>query len=694
MLETERYTTNYFGREEKPKAGPHFHGGPDLMGFPAPHNCPPRYTMTEEMEHAVRLMRETVDRLLKFEARVKAEIAELSHHLASDNVIFKESMNTAWISFLTDVKNEVNSFESTVNADLNAFKAEVESNYANLSEDTKSQIAQNLATYEAKLAELGDKFDKQYTSLLESVNARIDAYNAANGEAMASFQREIITQFNTFTQSINADYAAFTESVGNTIHEFRTHWEQIITERLAAQDGRISDAELYMKANIGATVRTLIGDMHANGDFTDIIEGEVFNDLEARSMLEYHTATTEKGGNFCASYCRATGRVFYVPYGSTLEVSETLDLTGLDVEIHGTVRFKHNGVGMIVGGSSAVGDIRRINIRNVSHAAFKTGDVSVRCVGLMRGNVNIDNAPVIQLYADGDVDAIHAIGYSTFNIGTCRVLELTDNPNAKGVGWINENYFVVNRITERLTIEGHSFAHDNNVFMKPCIEGASLVLKNCVRNRFYDVRGEGNFTVSMDADTRYNYIQNNFHWTPVHTHAGVTDNGRNNVFVNSLYESLETVPFYVINDKTLERYAVTAADSFAVDNGKVKPSKSYAKLLMNVTVPVDGVSFIGMDSDAKTFQLYATPLSADGSVIVGGLDYTGGIKQNNDGTYQPSDEQSAAFIEIINPAVKYLRLTLDTAITGVKSFDNVTLYALCKKQNAPKVARLAECLKI
>lgn len=269
MFEVEKHMHKpFFEREPVPHmpCGPH------------PHEKP-RYTMTEEVEHTARLMRETIERLLRFEERVKTEIADLSRNLTADNVIFKNSMCESWNTFLMEVKNEINIFEGNIEADLKLFKADIESNYANMSEDVNGKISDLESRYEQAMTELKASVQEQYNSFVESVNSRLDANNEATSQAFADFQRQLTTQLNTFEQTMNANYATFTESIGNSMHEFRTHWEQIITERFAAQDGKLSDAEMYMKTNLEANIATLIGDMHANGELADIIEGEVFNDL-------------------------------------------------------------------------------------------------------------------------------------------------------------------------------------------------------------------------------------------------------------------------------------------------------------------------------------------------------------------------------------------------------------------------------
>lgn len=244
-----------------------------------PENPKPRYTMTEEVEHTARLMRETIDRLLKFEERVKAETADLSKSLTSDNVIFKGAMHEAWNTFLNEVKNEINAFESTLESDIQLFKTDIETNYSGILDSVQEKIDAFETQYQESFENLSYSVTNSYTEFVQAMNTRIDNHNTTVSQALADYQQKLNTELNSFEQTMNTNYTTFTEGVNESITTFKNTWAQIITERFAQQDGRISDAEMYMKGNLEATATTLIGDMHSNGDFIDIIEGEVFNDL-------------------------------------------------------------------------------------------------------------------------------------------------------------------------------------------------------------------------------------------------------------------------------------------------------------------------------------------------------------------------------------------------------------------------------
>ena len=302
-------------------------GGPDFPpppgSPPVPHSCPPRYTMTEEVEHSARLMRETIDRLLKFEERVKRDVTDLSKNLTSDNVIFKNAMHESWTTFLMEVKNEINVFEANMESDIRMFKSEIETDYANFADSINTRFGEFETKYEQEFTALTSSIQEQYNTFAESVNARIDAYNENTAQAFADYQRKLQTELNSFEQTMNTNYQTFTESMGNSMHEFRTSLEQIVNERLTAQDAKLSDAEMYMKTNLEATVTTLIGDMHANGEFNEIIEGEVFNDLQRKvdgfgrmSVLYFGAVGDGETDNTAAfQLAVASGRKLFVPRG-------------------------------------------------------------------------------------------------------------------------------------------------------------------------------------------------------------------------------------------------------------------------------------------------------------------------------------------------------------------------------------------
>ncbi|MBQ8169060.1 right-handed parallel beta-helix repeat-containing protein [bacterium] len=390
----------------------HDHDHPHNSMCPEFHHVKPKYTMTEEVEHTARLMRETIDRLIKFEKRVKGEIADLSKNVMSDNVIFKNAMHESWTTFLMEVKNEVNIFEATVNADIEMFKAQIESDYATLRDDVNERIAENLATFNQKLTEYVNQYQESFDAFVANINSRLDEFNANHAQAFADFQRHITTELNTFEQTMTTNYETFVESVNTTLHTFKDTWETIINERLAAQDGRISDAEMYMKTNLEATITTLIGDMHANGDFSEIIQGEVFNDLQRKvdglgyiSVLYFGARGDGEFDNSAAIQLAVNtvrNGVIYFPRGVYL-VGEDIDIPS---ETH------------IVGGTNAV--IKRIGNRLDKYAIFNIENAE---------NVTIENLAIEgERYEHETTTGQHGVGVNIANsrrvtIKNCHISE-------------------------------------------------------------------------------------------------------------------------------------------------------------------------------------------------------------------------------------------------------------------------------
>lgn len=267
--------------------------------------CKPRYTMTEEVEHTAREMRNTIERLLRFEERVKTDMSDLGRQLTSDNVLFKDTLNSSWNLFLQEVKNEINMFEGNVDASVSLFKSDLESNYATLSEDCYAKVNSCLETVNKQVTELEQNYETaftelkttlmlEYQALSDSVTNQIEWNNGAMQEANRDFQQKLTTDLNMFQATMNTNYDTFVKSIGDSWHTFKETFEATTDYRLNEMESTIADNEAYMKTNLNATIQAMIGDMHASGEFAEIIEGEVFNDLEDK--INAHGVTPEMFG--------------------------------------------------------------------------------------------------------------------------------------------------------------------------------------------------------------------------------------------------------------------------------------------------------------------------------------------------------------------------------------------------------------
>lgn len=238
----------------------------------------PRFTLSEDMLHTMTEMRQTIDRMLKFEHRVECEVHDLMSKLTSDNCLFKDTFASSFTLFKEEVKNEINLFESNLDNTIKLFTDNLKGDYDGLVEEVQGQHVENLKQYEAKLKEAESEMD----AIFEAFKSNVESMISNEGDSNADFQRKLTTEFNMFEADINQKFRNFTDTITETNDSFKETWTAAVEERLDAQDTRISNAERYMKTNLEASVRTELGDMYDSGDFAEILEGEVFADIQAK----------------------------------------------------------------------------------------------------------------------------------------------------------------------------------------------------------------------------------------------------------------------------------------------------------------------------------------------------------------------------------------------------------------------------
>ena len=383
-----------------------------------------------------------------------------------------------------------------------------------------------------------------------------------------------------------------------------------------------------------------------------------------------------------AVYCRENNTYLYVPDGA-YRISEMVDLRYIDLDIRGTIIVSHHGVGLLVGDRSSDAVRRLIKIARVNHENFVEGDIGVRIVGVMNADVHFGIVKSVQLYADGDSE-YSAIAYSNFHIGKCDYLEITDKPGTANIGWINENTFYNCRVMVRFSLVGNTYHHNNNVFYKPCFENATAILAKCTRNKFYDMRTEGTFKMTMDENTNLNLVDYNYFFSFPFVNnniLGITDNGVNNTVMNSTLRDMDSVLVYSMNAQSVKKnlYEIGEAKSFiSANNDSVTIAKEWADIMTDAIIPVKGIRFLKANSDAGIFRFIFTPLDADKNVMNNSplVQDGNGEGQRSDGTYNVGTDTYGAAISIIDPDVAYIKLTIMTG--GSKpsfTFTNLSLWA-------------------
>ena len=523
-----------------------------------------------------------------------------------------------------------------------------------------------------------------------------------------SMVKEITRDNVIFKETYAEEYRLFLEQVKTEVNQFESDvtnkWKLFETtvladyKNLSADTARqIEENYLTMRKSLSETLTRILEEMKANGEFADVMENTLLPDIADKlnkTRQDFYIVNADNVAE-AVSACKSDNKIFYVPYGVKLTISDTLDLRGMDVAVYGEISITHNGIGVIVGELSSSVERRTIHIAKVTHTNYNANDVSVRVMGVMNANVVIGRADFVQLYANGD-SSYPSIAYSNFHIGKCEYLQIMDEVNSSKIGWINENTFYNVRVMTELSIIGNTYEHNNNVFYKPCIEGAKLTLKKCRRNKFYDVRNEG-FVAELDENTKENAIYLNFFWDSPFIETAdsttVTDNGFSNIITNHVLKDLSIYPLYALTGATITKgtYEIVEPTKFTVgEDGETISTQAWAKIIDTV-IPVDGIKHLVMKSDRWMVRMYATPLDSDGNPVMGGLNFPAHT-QNSNGQYDAGNHITNGYISIVDKRVKKLQLSIKTSST-VNTFTSMCLMAYYDPRDFAKVMAVAETFK-
>lgn len=125
---------------------------PSFFGGAVPRSIP------ERVEDTSRLLRDTLDRLMRFEGYIKEKYDNLMASMTQDNVTFKQLMEDGCKDFIATVQAEVNLFESNIQATLGLFE-----------NATNSQIAEHLERIKAAEMFMRDNLQATLDALLHSM---------------------------------------------------------------------------------------------------------------------------------------------------------------------------------------------------------------------------------------------------------------------------------------------------------------------------------------------------------------------------------------------------------------------------------------------------------------------------------------------------------------------------------------------
>lgn len=313
--------------------------------------------------------------------------------------------------------------------------------------------------------------------------------------------------------------------------------------------------------------------------------------------------------------CRTNGYIFYIANGDVLNIEKTLNLRHIKVVVEGTINVNFNGTGVLIGSNSTSPMSFKTYIYAITHTNYEEGDISVQIQGVLNGDIEIQYARKVKLWADGNDSTIDSISYSKFTLGTVYNLEINSNKNATNIGWITECIFYGGRYLNIL-IDGN-FPHEELIFIKPCLENGVLTMNQGVNCRFIHMRNEdssGNFSrfkIRLGEKTHGNKIELGAvesGWSSIYmtdylkSIGAIVDNGRENNITNQISEQYKEVNIFdIMANVTLKKnwckYNLPNADTDRIvlnDSLTFINVKNYASFFKK-TFPVGGIKRFKID---------------------------------------------------------------------------------------------------
>lgn len=274
----------------------------------------------------------------------------------------------------------------------------------------------------------------------------------------------------------------------------------------------------------------------------------------------------------------------------------------------------------------------------------------LRLHGLNTAIVKINKCSTLKLFStDGNNDYI---GYSSFYLGDVPTLVI----HTEKLGWVNENIFIGGRITN-LVIEGNR-APEDNLFIKPMFENATVNIVNGYRNRFENCRFEGDNTVHCCAGTYGNRFEKTFFQNKMvmyckhQTFDNWVDEG-DNIYVKDTGTKSESLI-------SLNKFSNPYNLPIVGDN--IVPATTFARLFVSDIVPLPNtpilIEFINpsanVDIRINLYDLDKNLLTESEAITAPQLSL------NDEGNYSLGESSVTKIMALIYPNkdAKYVRISL------------------------------------
>lgn len=349
-----------------------------------------------------------------------------------------------------------------------------------------------------------------------------------------------------------------------------------------------------------------------------------------------------------AEYARESSRTLRAE--GNFIITETLNLRNVSLEMTNAVfTISHSGIGVLLGGNASNPNNPRQNfgtiIRNSGISSETTPDI--RIIGAKGQHINIERCDYLQLYANYNASVAstdYSIAYSTFN------LKKVDTIHFLGVekGWINENYFYLNR-TNNIIFADNPYHHNHNKFYGGTMEGAGKIdIQRGDNNYFYGFRferypssstdqqliinfGEYTWNNSIEATWLSSPAYTNEPYNPSpYTYVEVTDNGKGNAVFHIQENISDEVTLFSLDANTPFISSAnngkvgTLAYQTDVDglynirhlvSSKFAFMRNFGLLWESGDIPVRNGDMFTFSADVASFRIYLYALDGDGNVI-------------------------------------------------------------------------------
>lgn len=298
-----------------------------------------------------------------------------------------------------------------------------------------------------------------------------------------------------------------------------------------------------------------------------------------------------------------------------------------------------------------------IEIKENPHNAYHSNiDIysilgELRLSGLNSAIVKINKCNALKLFSvDGSNDFT---AYSSFYLGDITNLTI----HTENSGWINENIFIGGRISN-LIIEG-SLSPEDNLFIKPMFENATINIANGYRNRFENCRLEGNNTIKCGEGTFGNIFEKTYFTVPELMYA------KHQMFDISWNDSGDNVFIRETGTKSVNLISINKYNNpynLPVVNDRIEPVTVWARLFISDIVPIPNTNFcIEFINPSKKVSVELRFYDDNKNL----LNTTDAIKAtqfvcNNEGIYSFGSTDVERAMALISPGkgAKYMSITV------------------------------------